>query len=133
MTATDKLRCLLDELGVEHYNGWSGEIRYTKWQGNYGMWFLTHDSFGTDGELLYVQGINMTPEQAVEATLGLGTCKVDVLNTGDCAGYECSEYIMHCNGCGHEFGHVLYNEDGDVWMSEPPRFCPNCGRKVVDE
>lgn len=60
------------------------------------------------------------------------TCKVDVLNTGDCAGYECSEYIMHCNGCGHEFGYVLYNEDGDVWMSEPPKYCPNCGRRIVD-
>ena len=75
----------------------------------------------------------MTAAQAIEATLGRGTCKVDVLNTGDCAGYECSEYIMHCNVCGHEFGHVLYNEDGDVWMSEPPRFCPNCGAEVVDE
>ena len=73
------------------------------------------------------------PEQAIEATLGRVECKVDVLNTGDCAGYECSEYIMHCNACGHEFGHVLYNEDGDVWMSEPPNFYPNCGRKVVDE
>ena len=73
------------------------------------------------------------PEQAIEATLGCVECKVDVLNTGDCAGYECSEYIMHCNACGHEFGHVLYNEDGDVWMSEPPNFYPNCGRKVVDE
>ena len=74
-------------------------------------------------------------ERAVEygRTLGAGTCQVDVLNTGDCAGYECSEYIMHCNGCGHEFGHVLYNEDGDVWMSEKPNFCPNCGRKVVGE
>lgn len=67
-----------------------------------------------------------------KSALGGDTCKVDVLNTGDCAGYECSEYIMHCNACGHEFGHVLYNEDGDVWMSEPPRFCPHCGRKVVD-
>lgn len=64
---------------------------------------------------------------------GAGTCKVEVLNTGDCAGYECSEYIMHCNACGHEFGHVLYNEDGDVWMSERPNFCPNCGARVVDE
>lgn len=76
---------------------------------------------------------NLTPEQAIAAVLGPGKCNVDVLNTGDCAGYECSEYIMHCNGCGHEFGHVLYNEDGDVWMSEVPNFCPNCGAKVEDE
>ena len=71
-----------------------------------------------------------TPEQFMDMLVGTGTCHVDALNTGDCAGYECSEYIMHCNECGHEFGHVLYNEDGDVWMSEPPNFCPNCGKKV---
>ena len=73
----------------------------------------------------------LTATQAIAATLGRGECKVDVLNTGDCAGYECSEYIMHCNACGHEFGHVLYNEDGDVWMSERPNFCPNCGCEVA--
>jgi DNA-directed RNA polymerase subunit RPC12/RpoP len=85
-----------------------------------------------DGSDLLRINFDGTPEQAIAATLGRGECKVDVLNTGDCAGYECSEYIMHCNGCGHEFGHVLYNEDGDVWMSEPPNYCPNCGAKIVD-
>jgi len=70
--------------------------------------------------------------KSIIATVGVGTCKVDVLNTGDCAGYECSEYIMHCNRCHHEYGYVQYNEDGDVWMSEPPKFCPNCGRRIEE-
>ena len=58
------------------------------------------------------------------------TCKMDVLDTGNEAAYEHREYIMHCESCHHEFGYVLYNEEGDTWQNEKPRFCPNCGRKV---
>ena len=116
MTATDELRRLLDERGVEHYDGWSGEIRYTKWQGNYGMWFLTHDSFGTDGKLLYIQGIDMTPAQAVEATLGRGTCR-RVL-------YEPTGVLV-CSECGAGIPKQL---DKYCYL----HYCPNCGRKVVD-
>lgn len=110
----------------ESWHKWPDE-NSTTWQAYSNPHTATESMDGT----LIVTGL--TPEQAIAATLGRGECKVDVLNTGDCAGYECSEYIMHCNGCGHEFGHVLYNEDGDVWMSERPNFCPNCGCKVVDE
>ena len=134
MTATDELRRLLDERGVEHTDAEDGHTQHTWWSDG------DHEiAASNSGERLAVY--NLTPEQAIAATLGscncsnserTETCKVDVLNTGDCAGYECSEYIMHCNGCGHEFGHVLYSEDGDVWMSEPPRFCPNCGARIVD-
>ena len=111
MTATDELRRLLDERGVEHYDGWSGEIRYTKWQGSYDMWFLTHDSFGTDGKLLYVQGIDMTPAQAVEATLGRVTCRQ----------IETEEGFIVCSECG-----APQPEDYTVY------YCWCCGRKVVD-
>lgn len=166
MTATEELRRLLDERGVE-------------W--DYGITGSTTTEFSVNGvDITFTpmrDGLEcstiLTPEQAVAATLGaqrptlphfwtadgtlhveprrmpervqahlggedvtfergLGACRIDALNTGDCAGYECSEYIMHCNGCGHEFGHVLYNEDGDVWMSELPNFCPNCGKRVVE-
>ena len=137
-SATEELRRLLDERGV-------------KWTYEYGIvcfsngerWFK---AWAYNDRLMCVSTGYYTPAQAIVAMLGAcsdscnctnsertGTCHVDVLNTGDCAEYECSEYIMHCNGCGHEFGHVLYNEDGDVWMSEPPNYCPNCGRKVEDE
>lgn len=130
MTATDKLRKLLDGRGVEYkkrdpMSDLPSADRETRWgRASYREWPSGTTRFGATGT---------TPEQAIAATLGTGKCNVDVLNTGDCAGYECSEYIMHCNGCGREFGHVLYNEDGDVWMSEVPNFCPNCGRKVVRE
>lgn len=134
-TATERLRQLLDERG-EHYETsgsrtWWGRPVDSRTGEPINVYLNQAQPTGEDR--LCVEMQLATPEQAVEATLGRGTCEVDVLNTGDCAGYECSEYIMHCNGCGHEFGHVLYNEDGDVWMSEPPRFCPNCGRRVVNE
>lgn len=134
MSATDELRRLLDERGVE----WKG-YKPNPWT-DMTAWDIDASDPRREVEAGFMEfdtGVtllrfwNATPEQAIAATLGTGTCKVDVLNTGDCAGYECSEYIMHCNGCGHEFGHVLYNEDGDVWMSERPSFCPNCGREVV--
>ena len=40
---------------------------------------------------------------------------------------------MHCMECGAEFGYVLYSEDRGVSMDDKPRFCPNCGARVVDE
>ena len=61
------------------------------------------------------------------------TCDMDVLDTGEVADYECNEHIMHCCNCGAEFGYVLYSEDGDVSMDDKPRFCPNCGARVVGE
>ena len=123
MTATEELRRLLDERGVE----WEGrEDIHT----DFTFWCGVHACETGPKPSLAVY--HLTPSQAIAATLGAGTCRIDLLNTGDCAGYECSEYIMHCNGCGYEFGHVLYNENGDVWMSEPPNYCPNCGRRVVE-
>lgn len=130
--ATERFRAGLEERGIEYK---SINRLVTDIQRN-GLFIRVYD-YGDDPDFqMCVETQCKTTEQAIEvivATLGPGKCNVDVLNTGDCAGYECSEYIMHCNGCGHEFGHVLYNEDGDVWMSEVPNFCPNCGRRVVDE
>lgn len=126
--AIERLRELLDERGVNHV-GTGGMTRWASDNGCVCRAYSRPNPLTVDVAIM-----DASPEQAIAATLGRGGCKVDVLNTGDCAGYECSEYIMHCNGCGHEFGHVLYNEDGEVWMSEPPHFCPNCGRRVeVDE
>lgn len=56
-----------------------------------------------------------TPDQAIAATLGPGTCH-DTWDT-DLTGrlrFQCSE-------C------------GAVSLEIVPRFCPNCGRKVVGE
>ncbi len=133
MNVTDELRRLLDERWVEH----DDFLDVTCWNGSDGVSYTASEIYTRGNKKPSTRRLmlrrTVTPEQAIAATLGAGTCKVDVLNTGGCAGYECSEYIMHCNGCGHEFGHVLYNEDGDVWMSEKPSYCPNCGRRVAAE
>ena len=60
------------------------------------------------------------------------TCSMDAVDTGEQADYECREHIMHCSNCGTEFGYVLYGEDGDVSMDDKPKFCPECGKRVVD-
>lgn len=59
------------------------------------------------------------------------TCETCDMDTGEPAEHECREHIMYCMACGCAYGHVLYNEDGDVWMDEAPRYCPNCGARVV--
>lgn len=61
------------------------------------------------------------------------TCHMDAIDTGEQADYECREHIMHCKCCGAEFGYVLYGEDGDVSMYDKPDFCPECGKRVVDD
>lgn len=61
------------------------------------------------------------------------TCSMDAIDTGEQADYECREHIMHCSNCNAEFGYVLYGEDGDVSMDDKPKFCPECGRRVVSD
>lgn len=64
MTATDELRALLDERGVE----WSSIGGDTAWEDSRG-WTATAEADSVDGSMVYVTAL-MTPEQAIEATLG---------------------------------------------------------------
>lgn len=64
MTATDELRKLLDERGVE----WSSIGGDTAWEDSRG-WTATAEADSVDGSMVYVTAL-MTPEQAIEATLG---------------------------------------------------------------
>ena len=115
MTATERLRQLLDERGVE----WEGEeansilhdgkFLYTYWCK--GMHCFTEPigaKEGTLGALTDFSASGFTPEQAVEATLGRGTCH-DVAIEGEW--FECSE-------C------------GTVKQLIHPNYCPRCGREV---
>ena len=64
MTATDELCKLLDERGVE----WSSIGGDTAWEDSRG-WTATAEADSVDGSMVYVTAL-MTPEQAIEATLG---------------------------------------------------------------
>ena len=130
MTEVFELCRMLDERRAKWYKC-GGAVFWETHDGAFRYMALPHEEVLKVMTCCSQRSTVMTAAQAIEATLGRGECKVDVLNTGDCAGYECSEYIMYCNAFGHEFGHVLYNEDGDVWMSERPNFCPNCGCEVA--
>ncbi len=63
MTATDELRRMLDERGVEHYDGYD----YTEWDVG-GIHYLANDHLRLEGRMVLRR--TCTPEQAIEATLG---------------------------------------------------------------
>lgn len=163
-TATERLRALLDERGVEYKTDDRQIVRYTDW----GCWFFAEplgaepNTLGAQCELVCMP---VTPEQAVaatlgpayeppiaahwdgdvlvlttprdpssihvqraegqprkvypsEATLGPGTC--EDMYTDDDEWFACSE----CNA------ELRVHEPFGVICSI--RYCPNCGRKVVE-
>lgn len=124
MTATDELRRMLDERGV-HW--WVGEDeRKTLWESNGLTWEYFNDENG-DAWLGFLGACeqDITPAQAIAATLGAETCKADETDTWtcECVGRQLTVHVMECSACGGTYEHV----NGDY------EFCPRCGAKVVDE
>lgn len=126
MTATEELRALLDERGVEWSAtvGASGTI-WTHWDAFNGH--RVHAMDNEDGTVEIFGEWDVTPEQAIAATLGVGTCH-DVGDPGD---FCCSE-------CGVR----MFTESNDTYtmiaadertIIKHPNFCPNCGARVEDE
>lgn len=140
MTPTERLRELLDERGV----------RYTQTIVTEGTLF----TIVTNEEYYFVlvrdnnAGIEMwsqylTPEQAVEATLGRGECKLDGYT--DAAFSACQapnekdfiDYaeVCECTACGASiivppsYTRVSHDRD-ELWPIY--RFCPHCGAEVVE-
>lgn len=118
MSVSDVLRRLLIEAGVEYVaeDEPSVGLHFTSWDAGGFMW----EADDRDERIYLSADRLITPEQTIEATLGRGTCrKVRV--------HMQIEDEMHCSECGRFIGFV-----GDI--SAPPYYyCPNCGRKVVDE
>ena len=114
MTATDELCRMLDERGVEWDTFSVSNTEYTHWTNNDGHWCAA--SIG--GPLsLHVNILSVTPEQAIAATLGRGTCHIT--DNGPWG------YPYVCSECSASFDPDVNGGDFN--------FCPNCGRKVVDE
>lgn len=126
-SATDVLRRMLDERGVEYMkvDFLDGE-HITSFDVN-GREHGYHE-FPDGGTLLRVW--HPTPEQAIAATLdnvnatgerqhNAGTCHIDLVD------YNQREDRFQCRSC-----------DWSMWFKRGtwPRFnfCPNCGRKVIN-
>ena len=132
MTATERLRAILDERGVEWWQSANtlGCI-FTRWYSPlFGDEVCAMEN--GDGELELFSHL-MTPEQAVAATLGAGTCKPREVRSRFS---KTQEYVTYHCKCGHELGGYMtaelpfphtYNED------ELPNYCPNCGRRIAEE
>lgn len=121
MRATEKLRKLLDERGMS-WSPWDGTT--TAWGPRDDPHMAIEDIMGT------LQVTGLTPEMAVDATLGMETCHIEGTRIADTLGHDCPEFILYCGECGHGFGYISYGENGNVWTNEPPRYCPNCGARV---
>lgn len=111
MTATERLCELLDERGEAYFeNDFGVTWRY---------YTDPHTACESMDGTLQITGV--TPEQAIEATLGRPKVKKVRGMTYDHAGGEV--YFLACSGCGEWI-------DGDlncIGEFDGPNFCPNCG------
>ena len=117
MTATDELRRMLDERGVEWW-----EMNPCKIKWNSPILGGPVAARYWNGEMVLDTGyIAVAPEQAIEATLGRGTCHnaMPLLSSG--MPYPDSWMCSECGG----------RMDGIIL--ETGSYCPNCGRKVVEQ
>lgn len=127
MTDTDNLRRMLDERGVEWgnvRNDGSESDYLTEWELDdiHGYAAATEWVFGS-GLSMEIHRYQLTPEQAIAATVGTDTCRLKKGETTWFAGYNGYVTEWTCDECG---GLTFY----DAEMR--PRFCANCGRKVVE-
>ena len=122
---TDELRRLLDERGVEYML----DQRYHELFWDFGESGKARASaIGTKGLVqMIVTGI--TPEEAIAATLGPGTCQADETDTWECVcdgighyGERMTVHVMECSECGHTYEHVNGSYE----------YCPHCGRHIVE-
>ena len=112
VSATERLSALLTERGVEWRGGLPSETIVSE----------PIDALCVerpDGRMHVYFRSYLTPEQAVAATLGAGTCHIDLV------GYTEREDRYQCRSCGWSMS---------VRRGTWPRlgYCPNCGRKVVE-
>ena len=115
MNTTDELRRRLDERGVDYRvsaTGYSIDI------GPYTTVYANRSDTTLDVSLRQV-----TPEQAIAATLGRGTCHVTVQdNLAETEGM--GDIWLECDACHWQM---------PLEPSTPRfNFCPNCGHRIVD-
>lgn len=115
MSATDELRGLLDERGVKMFH--SGP-NVTYFETPYGEAQATEYEPGVFGVMMK----DLTPDQAIAATLGGGECEMVTSGIPSEGNTD-----KRCIACGaYNIGEYY---DGLSHIASP-RFCPNCGRRV---
>ena len=119
-SAMELLRDELTKSGVEWeaFDVFEPTTQWSTYNGAFVYWARERD-----GKLLVETtaptkcSASCTPEQAVEITLGPGTCH----NAID---PHCRAYWFSCSGCGLLMTIEQYNRSN---------FCPHCGRRIVKE
>lgn len=117
MSPIEKIRAMLDERGIEHVDAdVDTDDGYTQhvWWSDGDHEIIAYNS----GERLAVY--NLTPEQAIAATMGVGTCRLVDNDSGP---------DMHCTACGggvdDEYRYFM-----DRWGYSR---CPHCGARIIKE
>ena len=131
MTPTEELRELLDAAGVRWKRVRGHKSNGTSWHDRYGSYVEAVQEYAWDGgefpegKMVVRRGpAYMTPEQAIAATLGRETCRI--------RDEECDQ----CGAIIHEHANMCLVPVGEGMRTVKHRdvhFCPNCGRRVVDE
>lgn len=128
MTETERLREMLDERWVKWWEGY--HTKATCFDGAFGVRYVVD---GTLGELFIRSMLNVTPEQAIEATLGRGKCHTVSMDcfgnppynksglNGNSTACGCSECGAPWSTCGMFRGNKLKHNFNA---------CPICGREV---
>lgn len=121
MSATEELRRMLDERGVEWVDTGNGSMLIPAQAATNVAWDVNIWPSGKDmGDCLWMHNRHpLTPEQAIATTLGQGTCTLPET----CVDHGSIEYNgvtewRECSACGEEV------------LAYPANFCPSCGRRV---
>lgn len=129
MTPADEIRAKLDELGIKYTTDDSDDYEVIEWQGPYNLWWqFVYDPYEEEpyGELRLLRAggsTSIAPAQAIVVTVSAGTCHMKLLENMHTRAYQ---DMYECDECGEQVLRETY-----MGKSEPPKFCPNCGRKVV--
>ena len=120
-SATETLRALLDERGVEWNDGGIPRTGTT-----FVVNGITWHAMWRDGNIeLHCSAV--TPQQAVDATLGRGECCMRlVYEEEDADGFIWPDHY-ECSACGANVHGIMPFYDTEI----QPRYCPNCGRRVI--
>ena len=121
MSATDTIRAMLDERGVEYTqaNATGGTLFIVVTSEEYYFILVRDNDAGIE-----MWSKDLTPEKAIAATLGPRTCR-KLPSSGE------TRCFVSRNGCEMEFGYWKCSNCG-VECFEGAKYCMNCGAKAED-